>query len=382
MMDFSFTPEQEELRRATVEFARTHLNDDLAERDRSGHFSREDWRKCADFGIQGLNIPAAYGGQGRDVVTTVAVLEALGYGCRDNGLAYGLNSQIWSTQVAIMQFGDEKQKERYLRPMCSGEIIGTFAITEADSGSDTYSLKASAQRQGGGYVLKGEKCYITNAPVADFAVVFASTNPDAGRWGISAFIVEDGMPGFERTRGRAKMGLRTSPFGEIFLDDCFVPESNRLGPEGVGISMFSRAMEAERGYILSSQLGAMQRQLEEGISFARERKRFGEAIGRFQSVSNRLVDMKLRLETCRLLLYRLAWMDQQGERLAMQAALTKLHLSECFVDSSLDAIRLHGAQGYLQELGIERDLRDGVGGLLYSGTSDIQRKVVARLLGL
>ena len=166
------------------------------------------------------------------------------------------------------------------------------------------------------------------------------------------------------------------------LDNCFVPEANRLGPEGAGFSIFSRAMEAERGYILSSQLGAMQRQLEEGISFAKERNQFGGPIARFESVSNRLVDMKLRLETSRLLLYKLAWMDQQGERLALDAALTNLHLSECFVASGLDAIRLHGAQGYLQEVGIERDLRDGIGGLIYSGTSDIQRKVIARLLGL
>ncbi len=178
------------------------------------------------------------------------------------------------------------------------------------------------------------------------------------------------------------MGLKTSPFGELYLEDCFVPEENRLGPEGAGVSIFATSMESERGYILSSQLGAMQRQLEEAIQFARERKQFGQSIGRFQSVSNRIVDMKLRVETCRMMLYKLAWLEEQGESLALDAALTKLHLSESFIDSSLDAIRLHGAQGYLQELGIERDLRDGIGGLIYSGTSDIQRNVVSRLLGL
>ena len=177
------------------------------------------------------------------------------------------------------------------------------------------------------------------------------------------------------------MGLKTSPFGECYLHECFVPESARLGPEGAGFSIFARSMEAERGYILSSQVGAMQRQLEEGIAFARERHQFGEPISKFQSVSNRIVDMKVRLETCRMLLYKLAWMDQRGDRLAMDAAVTKLHLSESFVASSLDAIRLHGAQGYLQELGVERELRDAVGGLIYSGTSDIQRNVIARLLG-
>ncbi len=381
-MDFALTPEQEELRQATIDFASAQLNDNLAERERSSYFSRDDWRKCADFGILGLNVPEEYGGQARDIVTTVAVLEALGYGCRDNGLPFGLNSQMWSTQAAVLEFGSERQKKDYLRPMCSGDMIGAFAITEADSGSDTYNMKSTARRQDEGYLLKGEKVYITNAPVADIAVIFAATNPDAGQWGISAFVVEAGTPGLELGGSRGKMGLKTSPFGEIYLDNCFVPEANRLGPEGAGFSIFSRAMEAERGYILSSQLGAMQRQLEEGISFAKERNQFGGPIARFESVSNRLVDMKLRLETSRLLLYKLAWMDQQGERLALDAALTNLHLSECFVASGLDAIRLHGAQGYLQEVGIERDLRDGIGGLIYSGTSDIQRKVIARLLGL
>ncbi len=381
-MDFSFTPEQEELRQATIEFAQSELNTDVVNREKQGFFSREDWAKCADFGILGLNVPVEYGGQDYDVMTTVAILEALGYGCRDNGLHFSLNSQIWSTQTALRSFGSEKQKDRYLRAMCAGKAIGAFAITEAEAGSDTYSMKARAKRVDGGYVLKAEKHYITNAPVADFAVIFASTNPEAKQWGISAFIVEDGTDGFTRGSNRDKMGLRTSPFGELYLDDCFVPEGNRLGPEGAGVSIFTTSMESERGYILSSQLGAMQRQLEEAIGFARERRQFDQPIGRFQAVSNRIVDMKLRLETCRLLLYKLAWLDSQGESLAMDAAVTKLHLSESFIESSLDTIRLHGAQGYVQELGIERDLRDGIGGIIYSGTSEIQRVVIARLLGL
>jgi alkylation response protein AidB-like acyl-CoA dehydrogenase len=380
-MDFSFTPEQEELREATIQFARDQLNEGVLEREESGEFSREGWQKCAEFGILGLNVPTAYGGEGRDVLTTICILEALGYGCLDNGLTFGLNSQIWSTQASIQQFGSEAQKQRYLGAMCRGEMIGAFAITEADTGSDTYSMAATAHRRGDGYVLKGEKNYITNAPIADMAVIFASTNPDAGQWGVSAFLVDRDTPGFDVGGGRSKMGLKTSPFGECYLEECFVPESNRLGPEGAGFSIFARSMEAERGYILSSQVGAMQRQLEESIAFTRERHQFGKPISQFQSVSNRVVDMKVRLETCRMLLYRLAWMDERGDRLAMDAAITKLHLSESFVTSSLDAIRLHGAQGYLQEIGVERELRDAVGGLIYSGTSDIQRNLIARLLG-
>lgn len=381
-MDFSFTAEQEELRQATIDFARRELNTELAPREKAATFTRDDWQKCADFGILGLNVPREYGGQAYDAVTVICVLEALGYGCRDNGLPFGLNSQIWSIQAALQMFGTEAQKEQHLRAMATGDAIGAFAITEADSGSDTYSMRARAEKVADGYVLNAEKHYITNAPIADVSVVFASTDPDAGKWGISAFIVETGTEGFERGPARDKMGLKTSPFGELYLSDCFVPESNRLGPEGAGVSIFAKSMESERGYILASQLGAMARQLDDAIAFARERRQFGEPIGRFQSVSNRIVDMKLRLETCRLMLYRLAWLETTGKNLAMDAALTKLHLSECFIDSSLEAIRIHGAQGYVQELGVERDLRDGIGGVLYSGTSDIQRNVIARLLGL
>ena len=380
-MDFSFTPEQKEARRATIEFARKHLNDRFLEREKTSKFSREAWQKCAEFGILGLNVPEAYGGGGRDIVTTICILEALGYGCEDNGLTYGLNCQIWSTQAAVKHFGNEEQKQKYLSAMSSGEMIGAFAITEAETGSDSYSMGATARRKDDGYVLKGEKNYITHAPIADFAVVFASTNPDAGQWGISAFIVERGTPGFDVTGNREKMGLKTSPFGEYYLDECFVPESNRLGAEGAGFSIFAKVMEVERGYMFSSHVGAMQRQLEEGINFARERRQFGESISRFQSVSNRIVDMKVRLETCRMLLYKLAWMDQRGDNLMLDAAVTKLHVSESFVASSLDAIRIHGAQGYVQQLGVERELRDAVGGLIYAGTSDIQRNMIARLLG-
>ena len=311
-MDFSFTPEQKELRQATIEFSQSELNSDLAVREKQGYFSHDDWEKCADFGILGLNVPVEFGGQHYDVVTTVAILEALGYGCHDNGLPFSLNSQIWSTQAALQEFGSDQQKDKYLRAMCTGKSIGAFAITEAEAGSDAYSMKASAKRVDGGYILKAEKHYITNAPIANFAVVFASTNPEAKQWGISAFIVEDGTDGFARGGNRDKMGLKTSPFGELYLDDCFVPEENRLGPEGAGVSIFATSMESERGFILSSQLGTMQRQLEDAIEFSRERRQFGQPIGRFQTVSNRIVDMKVRLETCRLLLYKLAWLESQG----------------------------------------------------------------------
>jgi alkylation response protein AidB-like acyl-CoA dehydrogenase len=200
--------------------------------------------------------------------------------------------------------------------------------------------------------------------------------------GVTAFILEKDMPGFSISRHIEKMGLRTSPMAEIVLQDCFVPDENRLGPVGAGTSVFTSSMGWERSSILGSNIGAMEYQLEVCIRYTRQRKQFGQAIGKFQAVSNRIADMKVRLETARLLLYKVAWLKNQGKPAVMEAALAKLYLSECFVQSSLDAIRIHGGYGYMSEFEVERDLRDAIGGTLYSGTSDIQRNIIARLLGL
>lgn len=381
-MDFSWTDEQLGLKNAVIDFAKRELNTDLTGSDRQGSFSREKWEKCARFGIQGLPIPDEYGGTGTDILTTMLVMEGLGYGCRDNGLVFALNAQLWSVQMPIVSFGTEAQKKAYLPKLCSGELIGAHGMTEADSGSDAYKLRTIAQHRDGGYVLNGTKMFVTNAPVADLAVIFATVDASQGLGGITAFLVEKGNPGFNIGRDMDKMGLRTAPMAEVILQDCYVPECNRLGPEGAGASIFNSSMEWERSCILASNIGAMQRQLETCIHYARERRQFGQPIGKFQSVSNRIADMQVRLETARLILSKVAWLKKTGKPAVMEAAIAKLYLSECFVQSSLDAIRVHGGYGYMTEFEIERDLRDAIGGTLYSGTSDIQRMIIARWLGL
>ena len=224
--------------------------------------------------------------------------------------------------------------------------------------------------------------FVTNAPVAGLALVFATVSPAKKMGGVTAFLVEKGTPGFRVSRNIEKMGLRTSPMGELILEDCVLPVESRLGPEGAGSSIFNSSMEWERSCILGSQIGAMERQLQDCIRYARERSQFGQKIGKFQSVSNRIADMQVRLETARMLLYKVAWLKKIGKPAIMEAAMAKLYLSECFVQSSLDAIRTYGGYGYMTELEVERDLRDSIGGLLYSGTSDIQRMIIARWLGL
>jgi alkylation response protein AidB-like acyl-CoA dehydrogenase len=231
-------------------------------------------------------------------------------------------------------------------------------------------------------VLNGTKTFVTNAPDCDVALVFATIDPARKMLGVTGFLIEKGTPGFTVSPHIDKMGLRTSPMSEIILADCYVPEKNRVGREGIGSRIFSDSMEWERACILGSHLGAMQRLLERCVEHATTRRQFGEPIGRFQSVANRLVDMKVRLETARLLLYKVAWLKKAGKSAVMEAALAKLYLSESFVQSALDAVRTMGGYGYTTEYEVERDLRDSVGGTLYSGTSDIQRNIIARLMGL
>ena len=381
-MDFSWTAEQLELKNTVVEFARKELNQDLLERDKAGTFSRENWLKCAQLGVQGMAIPEAYGGAGADLLTAALVMEGLGYGCRDGGLTFALNGQMWSVQPTLLDFGSEAQKQQYLPGLCRGELIGAYGMTEPDSGSDAFSLRTTAIRQDGGYLLNGAKTLITFAPIADFAIVFATSDPELGKWGVSAFVVDKETPGFSVSRSMEKMGLRTVPIGELIFKDCFIPEENRLGPEGAGASIFNSSQEWERAVILASQIGAMERQLEQAIQYANDRHQFGQSVGKFQSVSNRIVDMKIRLETARVLAYKVAWLKSTGKSVMLDAAIAKFYLAESFVDSSLDAIRVHGGYGYMTEFEIERDLRDAVGGTLYGGTSDIQRNIIAGYLGL
>ncbi len=381
-MDFSWTDEQDEGYAASVSFARAQLNDGLGQRDANGVFDPALWRKCSEFGVLGWCMPEAYGGAGLDVVSVIRRLEGIGYGCRDNALTLGLNGQIWSVQEPLLHFGSESQKQRYLPKLCAGDLLAAHGMTEPDSGSDAFSLQARAERVAGGYLLNGRKQFIGLAPVAGLSLVFASTNPDVGQWGVSAFLVESGFAGYSTSAPKAKMGLRTSPLGDIVLENCFVPEENRLGPEGIGVSIFNHSMDWERSFIFTSHVGSMARQLDDCIEFARQRKQFGKPVGHFQSVSNRIADMKLRLETARLLLYKLAWMKQRGENAALEAAMAKLYLGEAFAANSVEAMRIHGARGYLSEYEVERDVRDALGGVIYSGTSDIQRNIIARILGL
>lgn len=383
-MDFSWPEEYLQYQKRVMEFAQEELNPAAANAAESGVFPRDLWHRCGEFGIQGLAAPSAYGGQleAVDFPRALLAMEGLGYVCEDNGLPFGLNAQMWTVQMPILHFGTESQKEKYLLPLVKGEAVAAHALTEPSVGSDVMSMQMTATKTDGGYLLNGEKRLITLGPACDFALIFANARPQMGRWGVSAFILDKDTPGFTRHERQTKMGMRSIPIGRFTCKDCFVPSENLLGKEGGGFGVVNHSLEYDRCSILAAQLGAMKRQLEQAIDFAKTREQFGQPIGKFQSVANRIVNMKVRLETARLLLYKTAWLKQTGQNATLDAAMLKLYLGEAFVDSSLDAMRTHGGGAYLVENGVEKDLRDAVGGLLYAGTSDIQRNIIAKLLGL
>ena len=376
-----FTSEQQEFFRSVRQLAK-RLAKDLRRRDRESIFDAEGWRLCAELGIQGLPIPEEYGGHGQSFTTSLAVLQALGEACPDNGLLFSLNAQIWSVQMPLLHFGTEEQRRRYLPAMCQGTLIGAHAMVEPDAGSDAMSLRTRAILDGDSYLLRGSKIFVTNGPLADFAVVFATVRPELKSLGVTAFLVDRDMPGVRFGPDVEKMGMRTSPLGELFLDDVRVPIGQRLGPEGGGLRTFQRAMEYERAFIFAAHLGAMRRLYGRCREYARTRQQFGQPISKFPAVADRLIKMRMDIDLADLLLRRVAEVKDAGGEAPMQAAMAKLFISEAWVQGSLDAIQIFGAYGYTTEYEVEREHRDAVASRLYSGTSEIQRKVIAHCLGL
>ena len=382
-MDFGFSDSQRHWYDATLRFAREELAEPESGREGQPYrFWREGFARCARFGIPGLPVPEEFGGRGQDLPTTVAAMEALGYGCTDSGMIFALNAGLWTVTMPILQHGSEGQKRRYLPGLCDGSLLGANGASEPEAGSDIFAMQAHAERRGDQWILNGRKTWITAGPVADLFLCFAKTDPSRGILGISTFLIERDAPGLRIVREIPKLGMKTVPMGELAFEDCRLPLDALLGREGRGASIFNAGMELERGAILAYALGAMRRQLDRCIQHARTRKQFGQPIGKFQSVSNRIVDMSLRLETSRLMVYRYADLHERGEGAAVAASMAKLHVSESFVQNSLDTIRLFGAAGYAEENGLEGELRDSVGSLIFSGTNDIQRNIIAQHLRL
>ena len=382
-MEFGYSEEQRIMRDEIRRFALERLNEGMIERDREQHFSRDLWRACAEMGLAGLPVPEEYGGAGLDPVSTAIALEALGYGCEDAGLVFSLCAHLLPCVVPIWKFGTEEQKRRYLPGLCDGTLIAANAMTEPSSGSDAFSMRARAVADGDGFRLSGTKIFTSNGPVADVALVFALTDTEkAYHGGVTAFLVDRDTPGYQPGQTFEKMGLRTSPIGEVVLDDAYVPALAALGGIGGGSMLFVHSMDWERACLFATHVGQMERLLEKAIEYARTRRQSGHPISKFQAITHKITDMKVNLEAARLLVYRAAWNLERSRTVSLDAAVAKLFVGESLLKSALDTVQIFGGYGFLTEYEVERAVRNAVGARLYSGTSEIQRNIIAGWLSL
>lgn len=379
-MDFSLSEHDRTLAQQVAAFCANGLPQRSSA---SPFYSRAQWHACGTAGLLGLSIPTEYGGRGLGAVSTAVAMHAFGQHCEDMGLVFGAAAHLFACAMPIVEFGTEELKSRVLPKLASGEWIGSNAITEPDAGSDSSALTTRAEkRSDGDYTLHGYKSFAANAPVADVYVTYGTVDPSFGALGVTGFVVDARREGIERTGPWRKCGLQSCPSGGVRFSGVVVPKLARLGEEGMGGKIFQHSMGWERACLFAGFVGMMERQLSRATLYAKQRHQFGRAIAENQAISHRLVEMKLRLECARLLLMRACWGMDRGEAAQLEIALSKLAISEAALTNSVDAIRIFGGRGYLTETGIEVMLRDAMGSVIFSGTSDMQREIAAKEMGL
>jgi butyryl-CoA dehydrogenase len=380
-MDFALSPQHEEIRRTVREFAERRIAPVADEMERKGEFPTEIIREAASLGFLGVPFPEEIGGTGLDSLAYAITVEELSRASGSVGIIVSAHTSLGCNPVWLA--GTDAQKERFLRPMASGEVIGAYGLTEPGAGSDSRGTQTRAHRDGDAWVIDGSKRFITNAGVAGTYIITAVTDREEDSGKISAFIVEADTPGFSIGRMEEKMGLHASNTGELIFSGCRIPGENLLGEEGEGDKLFLKTLDGGRIGIAAMALGLAQAAYEAASAYAKERRQFGRAIGEFQGVAFMIADMATRIDAARLMTYRAAWLKDCGKPYTTEAAMAKLYASEVARDVTNDAIQVHGGYGYITEYKVERYLRDAKLTEIGEGTSQIQRLVIARnLLGL
>jgi len=360
----------------------SELSAEHIEWDRRGEFPWEKWKIVQQTDILRAPFDAAWGGLNKSLPATMYALERLGYGSRDAGLNFSISTQLVSVAVPLQEFGTQALKDRYLPGILNGSLICAHAITEPDHGSDVTNIQTTAARDGEHYVLNGSKIFITNGPIADLFMLYARTGAAGNPLGISVFLVERGTPGLSVGAPVEKMGLKTSPQCELRFDTLRVPAANMVGVSGAGFLILDHVMKREILFSFSITLGEMQYRLERCVARARQRKQFGQPIGKFQSISHRIADMKIAVESARKWLYDTGEKVATGSDSTLDVAATKVVVSEANMATALSALQIYGGAGYMAEQGIEKEVRNALAGTIYSGTSEIQRNRIASMLGL
>jgi alkylation response protein AidB-like acyl-CoA dehydrogenase len=346
-------------------------------------FSKADWKCCGELGLHGLPIPKEYGGSGFDALTTVVGLESLGYSCNDAGLPFAIAAQMLSCLVPIHKFGNQQQKSDYLPDLCAGTTLMANSITEKNSGSDVYSMESEAVLSDGNYLLNGEKTMITNAPIADKSLVYMATNKSKGYFGgITAFLVNHEKEGVYSEEVLEKIGMESVQMGSQRFSKVKVGPEDVLGKEGAGGPIFSESMNWERACLGAVHVGLMSKINEVSAEYARKRKAGNKYISNYQAVSHKIADMNVRLQSCKLMVYKAAWDLDHEKNPGKSASMAKLYVSTALQKTCLEAFSIMGGSAYLKGSFIESYLRAALSATIYSGTSDVQRNIISSYIGL
>ncbi len=381
-MSLTLSEEHRMLQQATRDFAQKEIVPVAAHYDETGEFPVETIRKMGQMGLMGIEVPEEYGGAGMDTLSYALAMIEIAKADASHSTIMSVNNSLFCN--AIMMFGTEEQKRKYVTPVASGEKVGAYSLTEPMSGSDAANMASRAVLNGDGthYVINGRKSWVTSGPVADYVILFTMTAPEQRHRGITAFIIDTDRPGFVRGKKEPKLGIRASATSELIFEDYACPVENVLGEPGQGFKIAMAVLDAGRIGIAAQAVGIAEAAYEASVAYARERHAFGQPIGGFQMIQARIADMKTRLEASRLLLYNACLAKerakQTGERYTLQASMAKLFASETAMFVTHAAVQIHGGMGYSRELPIERYFRDAKITEIYEGTSEIQRLVIAR----
>lgn len=374
-MDFGFSKEHEMARTLFRDFAQNEVKPLATEVDETEEFPRGTVEKMQKIGMMSIPIPKEYGGQGCDTLTYVMAVEELAKVCGTTAVIVSAHTSLGSDP--IKKFGTSEQKEKFLRPLASGEKLGAFALTEPGAGTDAAGVQTKAVLDGDEYILNGSKIFITNGKEADTYIIFAMTDKTKGTKGISAFIVEKGTPGFTFGTKEKKMGIRGSSTYELIFNDCRIPKENLLGKEGKGFGIAMQTLDGGRIGIAAQALGLAEGALEDTIAYVKERKQFGRPISKFQNTQFQIADMATKVEAAKYLVYRAAIAKDTKERFSVEAAMAKLYAAEVAMEVTTKAVQLHGGYGYTREYDVERMMRDAKITEIYEGTSEVQRMVIS-----
>ncbi|QED48668.1 acyl-CoA dehydrogenase [Cytobacillus dafuensis] len=378
-MNFDLTNEQEMILKTIREFADEEVAPGALERDRTKKFPEEVFKKMADLGLMGLPFPEEYGGSGADTVSFAIVTEELSRACGSTGITYSAHISLGGAPLYL--FGTEEQKQKYLVPICTGETLGAFGLTEPSAGSDAGGTKTTAVEKDGEYIINGNKCFITNASFAKHLALTAVTGEKEGKKEISAIIVPTDTKGFKVMDNYEKMGLNASNTTELVLEDVRVSTEHLLGKKGEGFKQFLITLDGGRIGIGAMAVGIAQAAYEKSLQYAKERQQFGRTLAQFQAIQFKLADMAMKIELARNMVYKAAWLKDQGRPFSKEASMCKLYASEICMEITDQAVQIHGGYGYMKDYHVERYMRDGKLTEIGEGTSEIQRMVIARQIG-